>query len=222
MKNLSSNSSLKIIMQKAPLPRPCSLVLCSPFHCPSGSSVVGSSSAPQWTISVSSTSPRGILCPWWAPLPLQSWACLGLSSYLSSAWPTRPTASHSPSAPRGGETHSPPGSQGSQHHPDRPSPASQTLCPREPCSFCFEWYELDSLGYSSTEQGKIKNPSVLNHKGFCKISYLLVSVGRASCKIPLKILTLHIHKSVFIHNLMISLIYKPVECHKCYRNFYLY
>lgn len=37
MKNLSSNSSLKIITQKALPPRPCSLVLCSPFHCPSGS-----------------------------------------------------------------------------------------------------------------------------------------------------------------------------------------
>jgi len=39
---------------------------------------------------------------------------------LSSAQPTRPTVSHSPSVSQGGETHSTSGRQGSQHHPGQP------------------------------------------------------------------------------------------------------
>ena len=121
-KNLSSNNSLKIITQKVLPPPPCSLALCSPFLCPSGSY--------GWQLHCSSVNHQ----------------CLKYFTQMHSLPVMRLFPQHSP---HDQQCHTAPAYRrevrlaqpqvGRAASTTQASLAPQTLCFTEPCIFYLQW-----------------------------------------------------------------------------------
>ena len=126
MKNLSSNNSLKIITQEVLPPPTCSLVLSSPFHCPSGSY--------GWQLQCCSVNHQYFTDRYFLPVmgTLYS-SVLGMLRFIFLSFLIMAhTMSTAPAHPREVRlTHSQ-AARASSTTPDWAGPAPQTLCPTEP------------------------------------------------------------------------------------------